>query len=129
MSPQSPLDEIPVPVGQVEIADAAIVSVIHESVLSCYGVVDLGPRPSQSALRRRLRRNDPSRGIDIEMIDGRLKIELSIVVEFGTPIFTVAQNVMQTVKFQVEHLLDLTVERVNVNVDGLRVSSPNEKNA
>lgn len=117
------------PVGQVEIADAAIVSVIHESVLSCYGVVDLGPRPSQSALRRRLRRNDPSRGIDIEMLDGRLKIELSIVVEFGTPIFTVAQNVMQTVKFQVEHLLDLTVERVNVNVDGLRVSSPNEKNA
>jgi uncharacterized alkaline shock family protein YloU len=49
------------------------------------------------------------------------------VVEYGTPIFTVAQNVMQTVKFQVERLLAMTVDRVNVNVDGLRVSTPNEK--
>lgn len=129
MPPITPLDETPTPAGQVEIADAAIISVIHESVLSCYGVVDLGPRPSQSALRRRLRRNDPSRGILIETDDGQLSIELSIVVEYGTPIFTVAQNVMQTVKFQVEHLLDMTVNRVNVNVDDLRVSTPIEKNA
>ena len=34
---------------------------------------------------------------------------------------------MQTVKFQVEHMLDMTVERVNVNVDGLRVSALEEK--
>lgn len=129
MSPATPLDETPTPSGLVEIAESAIVSVIRDSVLSCYGVVDLGPRPSQSALRRRLRRNDPSRGIEIEKTDDRLVIDLSIVVEYGTPIFTVAQNVMQTVKFRVEHLLDLTVERVNVNVDGLRVSAPSEKTA
>lgn len=129
MSPGTPLDETPIPSGRVEIADSAIISVIRESVLSCYGVVDLGPRSSQSALRRRLRRNDPSRGIEIDKPDEELSIELSIVVEYGTPIFTVAQNVMQTVKFQVEHLLDMTVQRVNVNVDGLRVSALDEKNA
>lgn len=129
MSPVTPLDETPTPEGRVEIADSAVISVIHEAVLSCYGVVDIGPQHSQSALRRRLRRHDPSRGIDIETTDDRISIELSIVVEYGTPIFTVAQNVMQTVKFQVEHLLDMTVERVNVNVDGLRVSATQEKNA
>lgn len=128
MQPATPLDETPTPSGRVEIADSAIISVIRESVLSCYGVVALGPRPSQSAIRRRLRRNDPSRGIDIEVVDDRITIDVSIVVEYGTPIFTVAQNVMQTVKFQVEHMLDMTVERVNVNVDGLRVSAPEEKN-
>lgn len=129
MTPVTPLDETPTPSGNVEIADAAIISVIREAVLSGYGVVDLGPRAPKSAIRRRLRRNDPGRGIEIETTEGRLVIELSIVVEYGTPIFTVAQNVMQTVKFQVEHLLDMTVERVNVNVDGLRVSAPDEKTA
>jgi uncharacterized alkaline shock family protein YloU len=129
VSPVTPLDDIPTPTGRVEIAEPAIVAVIHESVLSCYGVVDLGPRSSRSALRRRLRRTDPARGIEIETIDGTLRIDLSIVVEYGTPIFTVAQNVMQTVKFQVERLLDMTVDRVNVNVDGLRVSTPDEKTA
>ncbi len=121
------LDETPEPAGSVDIAESAIIAVIHESVLSCYGVVELGP--IKSALRRRLRRNDPSRGIEITVDDGHLEIELSIVVEYGTPIFTVAQNVMQTIKFQVESMLAMTVDRVNVNVDGLRVSTPTEKTA
>lgn len=129
MPPVTPLDDTPTPTGRVEIAEPAIVSVIHEAVLSCYGVVDMGPRSVQSALRRRLRRSDPSRGISIETGDDHVQIELSIVVEYGTPIFTVAQNVMQTVKFQVERMLDMQVDRVNVNVDGLRVSTPDEKNA
>lgn len=129
MSPVTPLDETPIPDGRVDIADSAVISVIRDAVLSCYGVVEIGPEKSLSAIRRRLRRHDPSRGIAIETIDGNLQIEVSIVVEYGTPIFTVAQNVMQTVKFQVESLLDMNVDRVNVNVDGLRVSAPNEKNA
>lgn len=129
MSPVTPIDESQTPSGKVEISDSAVISVIREAVLSCYGVVDLRPRTTQSALKKRLRRNDPSRGIEIHTEEGRITIELSIVVEFGTPIFTVAQNVMQTVQFQVEQLLDMHVERVNVNVDGLRVSESDEKSA
>lgn len=129
MSPVSPLEETPTPEGRVEIADGAIVSVIHETVLSCYGVVDLGPHSSRSAIRRALQKKHPSDGISIDVDGKHLTIDLSIVVEFGTPIFTVAQNVMQTVKFQVERTLGMTVDRVNVNVDGLRVSTPTEKSA
>lgn len=128
MVPTSDVNNNTSPEGRVEIAEPAIISVIHEAVLSCYGVVDLRSRSAQSTIRRRLRLHDPARGITVETVDGKLHIELSIVVEFGTPIFTVAQNVMQTVKFQVEHLLDIAVEQVNVNVDGLRVSKQDEKN-
>lgn len=127
MSPATPIDDTETPQGRVEIADAAIISVIHESVLSIYGVVELGPRASQSALLRRFSRHEPSRGIKIENMGDQITIDLSIVVEYGTPIFTVAQNVMQAVKFQVERSLGMTVERVNVNVDGLRVSTSDEK--
>jgi uncharacterized alkaline shock family protein YloU len=123
VSHNEPLRDAGAPGGRVEIADNAIVSTIHEAVLSCYGVVDLGPRSLGSAIVRRLGIGGSSRGIGIDNIDGKLHIELSIVVEYGTPIFTVAQNVMQAVKFQVERMLGMPVERVNVNVDGLRVSS------
>jgi uncharacterized alkaline shock family protein YloU len=123
VSHNEPLQDAGAPGGRVEIADNAIVSTIHEAVLSCYGVVDLGPRSLGSAIVRRLGIGGSSRGIGIDNIDGKLHIELSIVVEYGTPIFTVAQNVMQAVKFQVERMLEMPVERVNVNVDGLRVSS------
>jgi uncharacterized alkaline shock family protein YloU len=112
------------PTGRVEIADSAIISIIHEAVLSCYGVVDLAPRSLGSAIVKRLGIGNATRGIGIHANDGHLHIELSVVIEYGTPIFTVAQNVMQTVKFQVERVLGMTVDRVNINVDGLRVSNP-----
>jgi uncharacterized alkaline shock family protein YloU len=124
VSHNEPLQDAVAPGGRVEIADNAIVSTIHEAVLSCYGIVDLGPRTLGSAIVRRLGIGGSSRGIGIDTKDGKLLIELSVVVEYGTPIFTVAQNVMQAVKFQVERMLGMPVERVNVNVDGLRVSSP-----
>ena len=123
MSQNESWQEPAIPTGRVEIAENAIAHTIHEAVLSCYGVVDMGPQSLGSAITRRLRFSSSPKGIDVVSTDGRLQIEVSIVVEYGTPIFTVAQNVMQTVKFQVENLLGMPVDRVNVNVDGLRVSA------
>jgi uncharacterized alkaline shock family protein YloU len=112
------------PDGTVEVADSAIVAVVHQAVHSCYGVVDMAPRGFGSAVGKRLGFNSTARGIDIAVDDHRVSIELSLVVEYGTPIFQVATNVMQTVKFQVEQVLGLEVEQVNVTIDGLHVSDP-----
>lgn len=124
MTNSGPMYGTETPTGTVEIADNAVISIIHEAVLSCYGVVDMAPRSLGSAIVKRLGIGKSVRGIDIQTEDGHLLIEISVVVEYGTPIFTVAQNVMQTVKFQVERMLGMTVDRVNINVDGLRVSTP-----
>ncbi len=107
--------------GQVEISDQAIIAVIHDAVLSCYGIVDMAPRSIRSAIGKRLGISSSDRGIGIAIDGDTLTIELSVVVQFGTPIFTVATNVMQTVKFRVEEVLGMHVDRVNINVDGLRV--------
>jgi len=114
----------PLPGGKVSIADSAILTIVHEAVLSCYGIVDMAPRSIGSAIGRRLGLGEGSRGIGITVRDNRVSIELSVVMEYGTPIFTVASNVMQAVAFQVEQVLGMAVDRVNVNVDGLHVSAP-----
>lgn len=129
MSQDASWQETQIPTGRVEIAENAIANTIHEAVLASYGVVDVGPQSLGSAITRRLRMSSSPRGIAVINTDEGLEIEVSIVVEYGTPIFTVAQNVMQTVKFQVEHLLGMPVTRVDVNVDGLRVSAKTEKTA
>jgi len=122
MSMSRSSESLQTPGGKVEIADSAIATIVQEAVLSCYGIVDLAPRSLTSAIGRRLGIASGRRGIEIDVKDNRVSIELSVVMEYGTPIFTVASNVMQAVKFQVERLLGLDVERVNVNVDGLHVS-------
>lgn len=111
-----------IPDGRVEVAERAIATIVHTAVVSCYGIVDMAPRSLRSAIGKRLGISSPSRGIAVNVEDGRVSIELSVVVEYGTPIFTVARNVMKTVKFQVERTLGMPVERVDVNVEGLRVN-------
>lgn len=111
------------PGGHIEISDHAIISVVHEAVLSCYGIVDMAPSSIRSAIGKRLGIGSAERGIDIAVNDETISIDLSVVVEYGTPIFTVATNVMQTVKFRVENMLGMSVARVNINVDRLRISN------
>lgn len=113
-----------VPGGRVHVAEGPIITIVREAVLSSYGIVDFAPRSLGSAIGRRLGLGGDSQGIQLALDGNKVAIDLSVVMEYGTPIFTVASNVMHAVKFQVERSLGLDVERVNVNVDGLRVSDP-----
>lgn len=117
------------PDGKIEVAESAIVTIIQGAVRSCYGVVDLAPHSLGSAIGKRLGLTNPHRGIETTVADGRISVALSIVVEYGTPIFTVAHNVMKSVAFQVERTLGMPVERVDVNVAGLRTSDDGESGA
>ena len=107
--------------GQVEISDQAIIAVIHDAVLSSYGIVDMAPRSFRSAIGKRLGISSSHRGIGITVDGDTVTIDLSVVVQYGNPIFTVATNAMKAVKFRVEEILGMRVDRVNINVDGLRV--------
>ena len=117
-----------VPGGRVEVAESAIVTIVREAVIGSYGIVDLAPRSLGSSLVHRLGFGNEARGIEVSVDGTRVAIEVSVVVEYGLPIFTVASNVMQTVTFHVERTLGLDVEHVNVNVDGLHVTQPPRKN-
>jgi len=51
----------------------------------------------------------------------RVFIDLFIIVEYGVSINTVAKNVIERAKYNVENLTGMTVEQVNVTVHGVRV--------
>ncbi|MBA2247739.1 MAG: Asp23/Gls24 family envelope stress response protein [Chloroflexia bacterium] len=116
-----------VPGGRIEVAESAVVTIVREAVIGSYGIVDLAPRSLGSSLVHRLGFGTESRGINVVIDGARVSIDVSVVVEYGTPIFTVASNVMQTVTFHVERTLGMDVERVNVNVDALHVTQPSRK--
>lgn len=111
------------PKGRIDVAENAIASIVQAAVTSTYGIVGTAPRSLGSSLSRRFGRSNPRQGIDIHVLDNAIAIELSVIVEYGTPIFTVARNLMASVKFQVERSLGMPVERVDVTIQGLRVST------
>ncbi len=52
-----------------------------------------------------------------------MTIDLHVVVQYGVNIAQVAQNVMEQVKYAVEHHCGLEVAQVNVHVESVRVDA------
>lgn len=110
------------PTGKVEISRGAIATIVHDAVMESYGVVGMVPSTWRGSLVRALGQPDPERGIEVEVHDEHIAITLYVVLEYGTRISEVAQNVMASVKFAVERALGMEVAAVNVYVQGLHFS-------
>jgi len=107
--------------GRIEVSSVAIASIVHEAVLSCYGVVGTAAKDLATGIANILSR-DSKRGIDVHIENGQIIIDVYVIIEYGTRISAVARSVMNVVKFSVERALGLPVAEVNVHVEGLRVS-------
>jgi uncharacterized alkaline shock family protein YloU len=108
--------------GQVEISPTAISRVVSEAVLHSYGIVGMASAGFASGIVATLSR-DPTRGVQVRLLnDNRLAIDLHVIIEYGTRISTVAQSVIDAVRYDVERTVGVPVAQVNVHVQGLRVS-------
>lgn len=103
--------------GKVEISPAAVAGLANYAVLKSYGVVGMSSRNLAQLLSC-----DSKRGVQVHLVDDEIIIDLYVVIEYGTRISEVAQNIMENVKFTVEKALGVPVAEVNVHVQGLRVS-------
>ena len=110
------------PLGGIHISPNAIATIAYHATLQSYGVVGLAPRNLADGIVATITR-EPSRGVFVRYAGDDIDIEIHIIVEYGTRIFSVAQSVATTVRFHVEKALGLHVNAVNVHVAGLRISN------
>ena len=61
------------------------------------------------------------RGVKVRQNGEKVDIDLFIIVEYGISISAVAASIIETVKYKVEHLTGISVGRVNVCVEDIRV--------
>jgi len=108
--------------GRIEISPTAIATLASQVVLECYGVVGLATKGR--GVVRLLEEKSAHKGVEVNVIDDQIIINLYVVMEYGVRISEVAHNVMARVKFALEKALGLPVAQVNVYVQELRVSSP-----
>ena len=108
--------------GRIEVSPVAIASIVNEAVQTCYGVVGTVPKNFASGLVEMLS-TDRKRGVEVQVRNRKIVIDVFVVVEYGTRIATVAESVKHVVRYQVERALEMPVEVVNVHVQALRVSN------
>ena len=56
-----------------------------------------------------------------ELEDNTISIELYVILQYGTNISTVANNIIDRVKYTVEKITSINVSKIDINVQGIRV--------
>ena len=111
--------------GKILVAPTAIASIASQAVLKCYGVTGMASRNVVDDIAGSITR-DPNRGIVVHIDNNRITIDVYVIIAHGTRISTVATSIINAVRFEVEKAVSMSVEQVNVYVQGLRVSDDDE---
>jgi uncharacterized alkaline shock family protein YloU len=107
--------------GYIEFTDEVLANIAGAAAVECYGVVGMASKNATDGLWELLKRENINRGIKISSHGDEFAIDLYIIVEYGTKISVVANNIIQRVKYQVEMMTNLKVSKVTVFVQGIRI--------
>ena len=107
--------------GQITISEDVLLKVAGYAALECYGIVAMSSKRAKDGFVEGLGRENLTKGVQINVTDGGIAIDLFIIVEYGISISAVAANIIDTVKYKIEHLTGIKVEKVTVSVEDIRV--------
>ena len=82
------------------------------SMVSGSGMLDILGRRGQST-------RNLTRGVKVEVQDGQVSVQVSIIIDYGIPVPEVAANIQENVKKAIETMSGLTVANVDVHVQGV----------
>lgn len=107
--------------GSIIIETDVIAKIAGYIATGCYGVVGMAYRSRSDEFASLLKRESLTKGIKVTVTDKKVSLDIHVIVEYGVNINTVCNSIISNVKYQVNKMTGLDVERVNVFVEGFRV--------
>ncbi|MBE5951793.1 MAG: Asp23/Gls24 family envelope stress response protein [Lachnospiraceae bacterium] len=108
--------------GNVQIDNDVIAKYAGSSAVECFGIVGMAAVNVKEGFAKLLKRENIRHGVGVTVSsDNRITIDLHVIVSYGVSISAVTDNLISNVKYKVEEFAGLSVERINVYVEGVRV--------
>ena len=116
--PDVKLDENPN--GTVSFATEVVATIAGLAATEVEGVASMSSQNSGLAdmFSRKTTRNF-TKGVRIDLDDNQVTADITIVVEYGSPVPDVARGIQENVKKAIETMTGLTVHSVDVHVSGI----------
>ena len=102
--------------GQVIIDEEVIATYAGINAIECFGIVGMASVNMKDGFAQLLKRDNVSKGVHI-----KIYIDFHIIVVYGVSIATVTENLIQNVKYRVEKFTGMSVEKINIYVEGVRI--------
>ena len=107
--------------GQIVIDEEVIAQYAGMNALECFGIVGMASVGKRDGLVSLLLRDNLTKGVHVRISENRIEIDFHIIVVYGVSIATVTENLIENVKYKLETLTGMTVDRINVYVEGVRI--------
>ncbi len=106
--------------GNIYIDKDVVAKIANIAAKECYGLVGMASR-NKNGIVELLSFANGSKGISVNITENIVNLKLFVIVQYGTNIAVVAENIIERVKYYVEHQTGLKVGEITLNVDGVRV--------
>lgn len=107
--------------GSIVIDNSVITNIAGISAMESYGIVGMASKNAADGIFELLKFENLSKGIKVNTENNQINIELHVVLEYGVKISVVGQNIIERVKFNIENLTGLTIDNIEVLVEGIRL--------
>ncbi|MDD7793750.1 Asp23/Gls24 family envelope stress response protein [Clostridium sp. 'White wine YQ'] len=107
--------------GNITYNEEVISKIVGLSTMECYGVVGMVSKNASEGFWELIRIENLSKGVKISFKEEKLDVEVFVMIEYGTNISTISNNIIQKIKYNVENYTGLKVSSITVNVQAVRV--------
>ena len=110
----------------IKIADDVVATIAGKAALDVSGVHSMSGGFA-GGISEVFGKKSYTKGIKVENSEKKIKIDVNIIVEYGARIPDVAYEIQNRVKKAIENMTGLSVEEVNVHVQGVNTESQNKE--
>ncbi|HJC09872.1 MULTISPECIES: Asp23/Gls24 family envelope stress response protein [unclassified Blautia] len=107
--------------GKITIDTDVIATYAGSVAVECFGIVGMAAVSMKDGLVKLLKKDSLKHGINVTIADNRITLEFHVIVAYGVSISAVSDNLISNVKYKVEEFTGLTIEKINILVEGVRV--------
>ena len=110
--------------GVINVSREVVAVIAGGAAIDCYGIVGMASQKQlKDGIHELLGKENFTRGVVIREEEKEIHIDMYIIVSYGTKISEIAHNVQTKVKYQLEQMLGLTVDSVNIFIQGVKVTN------
>lgn len=107
--------------GKIFIDEDVLAKYAGSAAVECFGVVGMASINMRDGIVQLLKKDNLRHGVNVTVENGKLYIELHIIVAYEVSIMAVADNLVDNVKYKVEEYTGMEVGKITVCVEGVRV--------
>jgi uncharacterized alkaline shock family protein YloU len=107
--------------GAVIIDPEVIARYAGSVAVECFGIVGMAMVNVRDGIVKLLKGDNLTRGVNVQINDNRITLSFHVIVSYGVSISAVSDNLISNVKYKVEEFTGMSIEKINIFVEGVRV--------